>query len=422
MTSEFKYLMNLVGNSAQGKTPAMPPDSLDWNRQYRLSNEQTVSTLFAYALKTNPSIPCPVQLRDSAITSMQGAAINNYMRRQRILALLHLFEEQGIHAVLLKGYAVAVEYCSPECRVSADTDVWVAPTEEQRACELLKRQGFTVEPRWKNGHHAVCHHPTMGCVELHVILYDEIVEDVWFNRMDGSEFVQEPNEKMDCETDSYYTLGKTDHLIFLTLHMVKHFIISGMSLRMMLDVALFIKNHSSEVDNERFWNTMRSLKYDRCVNTILWTMVLYAGFAESDFIGISSTAPDNITEILDDLEVGGSMGIKDKENREDGWRAFNREKLMQSKGGIAYKLYMIKWQSSSYMKALFPDSAELAKRYPYINKQPILIPYAWLNRLIVRGFGMLRRGEIRRHIVSDENKLAVSGIERFELFRRLGML
>ena len=29
-------------------------------------------------------------------------------------------------------------------------------------------------------------------IELHVILYDEIVEDVWFGKMDGSEFVVEP--------------------------------------------------------------------------------------------------------------------------------------------------------------------------------------------------------------------------------------
>jgi hypothetical protein len=420
MSPEFKYLMSFCGNSSQGTKPEAPPDQLDWNKLYRLSNEQTVSTLLAYALKTNPSISCPESIRTSAIASMRTAAINNYMRRERILALLRIFEDTGIHAVLLKGYAVAGEYCSPECRVSADTDVWVAPVDEERACELLKRQGFSVDPRWKNGHHAVCHHPTMGCLELHVILYDEIVEEVWFNKMDGSEFIQEPHEWVKTDVGSYYSLGKTDYIIFLTLHMIKHFIISGMSLRMMLDVALFYKNHIGEFDIERFWNTMRSLKYECCVNTILWAMVMYAGF--SHFVGMSDTPPENIDEILDDLELGGTMGIKDKQNREEGWHAFNREKLMQSKSGIGYKLYMIKWQSSGYLKALFPDKRTLAKRYPYVNDKTWLIPYAWVHRLIFRGIVRLRRGEIKSNIVSDESKLAVSGKERLEMFRRLGMI
>lgn len=420
MSPEFKYLMNLSGNSAQGKRPDAPPDDLDWSKLYHLSNEQTVSTLAAFALKSNSALNCPAPLRDSAIASMRAAAVKNFIRREKILELLRIFEEQGIHAVLLKGYAVAGEYCSPECRVSADTDVWVEPADEERACELLKRQGFSVEPRWKNGHHAVCHHPTMGCLELHVNLYDEIVEDVWFNKMDGSEFVQEPHEMIATQNGSYYTLGKTDHLIFLTLHMIKHFIISGMSLRMMLDVALFYKNHYMEVDIERFWNTMRSLKYERCVNAILWAMVQYAGFPK--FAGVSNNPAENIDEILDDLERGGTMGINDKANREDGWHAFNREKLMQSKSRLGYKLYMFKWQLSGYMKALFPDKDTLAMRYPYVGDKPWLMPYAWVHRLIFQGIARMRRGEIKSHIVSDESKLAASGKERLEMFRRLGMI
>ena len=422
MTIEFQYLMNLVGCDAQGKKPARSSDYLDWERLRRLASEQTVVTLAAFALKANPDIDCPGKLRDAMISSMRGAAVKNYMRREHIMKLLKRFEEEGIHAVLLKGYAIAGEYCSPECRVSADTDIWVAPKDEEKACEFLKKQGFAVEPRWKNGHHAVCHHPTMGCVELHVILYDEIVEEIWFNKTDGHEFICEPNEKVDGEDGTYYTLGKTDHLIFLTLHMIKHFIISGMSLRMMLDVALFMKNHSQEVNVERFWDTMRNLKYEKCVNTILWAMVQYAGFRTEDFPGIDAISPDGIDEVIADLEIGGNMGMNDKTNREDGWNAYNRELLLKNKSQIAYKLYMVKWQSSNYIKALFPSRIDLAKRYPYVMEKPWLIPYAWTHRLLFRGLRTIHKGNLISHTVADEKQLTTTGKERLEMFRRLGML
>lgn len=136
-------------------------------------------------------------------------------------------------------------------------------------------------------------------------------------------------------------------------------------------------------------------------------MVRYAGF--SNFLGMSDNPPVNVDEILDDLELGGTMGINDKSNREEGWHAFNREKLMQSRSEFGYKLYMLKWQSSGYVKALFPDKKALAKRYPYVREKPWLIPYAWIYRLIFRGIVRLSRGQITSHVVSDEGKLAVSG-------------
>ena len=414
--------MNLVGCGAQGKVPDAPPDNLNWEHLYRLAREQTVEILLAYTLKVNPAIQCPAHLREVMVSSIRGATIKNYMRREHIMQLLKRFEDEGIHAVLLKGYGVAVEYCSPECRISADTDIWVAPLDEDKACELLKRQGFTVEPRWKNGHHAVCYHPTMGCVELHVILYDEIVEEVWFNKTDGREFVLEPNEKIMHEDASYYTLGKTDFLIFLTLHMIKHFILSGMSLRMMLDVSQFLKNHSHEVNIERFWNTMRGLKYDKCVNAILSAMVRYAGFQRADFLSHVEMDSNQIEEMMTDLEIGGSMGINDKTNREDGRHAYNRELILKNKSKTGYILYMLKWQSSSLIGSLFPRRVDLAKHYPYVMKKPWLIPYAWTHRLIFRGLKWVAKGDVFSNIVTDEKKLAASGKKRLEMFRRLGML
>ena len=422
MTYEFEYLMHLLGYSAQGKDIQTPRQAIDWNFLFRLANEQTALPLLAYALKKAPDIACPAELKDQAISDMRSAAISNCIRVNGVMKLLGVFKKAGIHAVVLKGFSVAKEYQAPECRISGDADIWVKPADENRACEVIKRQGFKVESRWENGHHAVCHHPQLGCVELHVILYDEIVEDVWFNKTDGDEFVREPHEKVITPDGEYYTLGKTDNMIFLTLHMIKHFVISGISLKMMLDVALFMKNHVHEVDFQRFWVTMRDLEFDVCVSTILWAMVHYGGFHEDDFPGIAATEPQKIFLLLDDLESGGWLGMKDKENREDGWHAYNRERLLENRSEAGYRAYMIKWQHASYWNALFPSRELMAKRYRYVIDKPWLIFYAWIYRLIFLGMAYLKSGHMGSRIVKDEGILAARGKERLERFRKLGML
>ena len=286
----------------------------------------------------------------------------------------------------------------------------------------MKQQGFSVEPRWKNGHHAVCHHPSLGCVELHVILYDEIVEEVWFGKMDGSEFVIQPHLHIESEDGKYYTLGYTDHFVFLALHMIKHFIISGLTAQMMMDVALYFKKHKAEIDVDRFWNTINSLHYDKLLNSILWAMVRYCGFSKDDLPGICAEAPEQVDMILSDLEEGGWMGYTDKEAREEGWHEYNRQILIEKKSKLQYWLYMLRWKMDMYVSAMFPTKKTLAKQYPYVHKYPILMPWAWLHRLIFRGSRAVKKGALTAYIVTDESKVSAAGKDRVQMFRKLKML
>ena len=275
-------------------------------------------------------------------------------------------EAAGITAVLLKGYAIDDCYALPKSRMCGDADNWINPKDEDLACGFMKEQGFTVIPRWKNGHQAVCNHSKLGCVELHVILYDEIVEDVWLGKMDGSEFVVESYLQIYSEDGKHQTLVYTDHSIFLALHMIKHFIPSGLTVQMMLDAALYFKRHAAQIDGERVWNMINSVHYGRLFNCILWVMICYCGFKQNDFPGICEDASEQVAEILSDLEDGGWMG----------WQEYNRQILMENRSRLQYFLYMLRWKSDMHWKALFPTWEALAKQYPYVVKSALLIPLA----------------------------------------------
>lgn len=422
MTNEFKMLMRLVGAAARGEEVSDCPNALDWSKIERKANEQAVQSLLGYALRLSPALDCPLELRKRWIARMRKQAFSNHAWKHLTLQLLERMNAAGIPALLIKGYAVAECYAAPDCRLSGDTDLLIEPKDEKRACAFMQSNGFAVEKRWRNGHHDVCQHPQLGCVELHVMLYDEIVEDVWFGKMDGREFVCEPAIEISTQEGSYRTLGFTDHLIFLMLHLIKHFIFSGMSLRMMLDVALFFSHNAERIDSARFWKTMQDLSYETIAQSILQAMVSYCGIDAASIPGLRAVCAEQVDMILHDLEDGGWLGQIDKRSREEGWYEYNRQLLMKNRSRAQYLTFMLRWKKGSYLRALFPSRKTLAMQYPCAQKSAILIPFVWLHRLVFRGGRVIRKGALVASIVTDEGKISDLGQKRVQMFKQLMMI
>lgn len=331
-------------------------------------------------------------------------------------------EAAGIPVRLVKGYAVGEYYGYPESRVSTDTDLLIRPEDEEKACAFLEAKGFSVNQRWSNGHHATAHHEFYGFVEVHVRLYDELVEDVWFGRDMSSGFVlEEPLAVHSCD-GVYHTLGVTDHLLLLALHMIKHFILSGISIRMILDIACYISENREHIDFERFWSTMKGLKYDQLIQCVLWASVKYCGFERESFPGLDASFVDSpkVEQVLADLESGGFLGMQIRMESKAGWLEYNRQIIVKDKGKRGYTLYMIWCKIKSYMRTMFPTREQLAKQYPYVLKKSWLIPYAWLHRFVFRGIRRLVSGETTAWIVDDKTQLSSTAEKRVQLFRELG--
>lgn len=413
MTYEFELVMRLMGTASRGTDAAIPTEDVDWKRVFLLAKQQQILPLICHALKGNPPSGCP---------NVLSSVLTDCARKGSVIALLEEMNAAHISCYVVKGFAAGINYASPEYRISGDTDIVIDPADENRACTFLENHGFTVTPRWEHGHHAVATHPQMGIIEVHVQLYDELVEDVWFSGIDTHALMLEPKEQIKTPDGAYWTLGPTDHVIFMALHLVKHFILSGMSLRMMMDVALAITKHRESVDMERFWLTLHSLHYDTLINTILWALIRYCGFAPEDFPGIGKCDHDRIQLILDDLEKGGWLGKNAEEARKAGWYEYNRQLLLKKKGNMQYRLYMLNWKHCFRLSTLLPGKKRLSRNYPWVLKYPLLIPFAWIHRVLFRGFALLRGGAWTKAILCDNDKISDESKARIAMFRRLEML
>ncbi len=416
MTYEFEYLMHLFACGSKGLTPQPPRQSVDFDRLIQLAQEQSVLPLVGTALSKTSDIGFPSEKVTALVNITRKQALSNYVKRRQIFKLLQDFEKAGIQAVLLKGYAVADMYAEPDCRISADTDIYVNIKDEKQSYKLLREHGFKVNPRSHLSHHAVCEHPQMGHIELHAILYAKIVEDVWFEKTNDQQFICEAYERHESEDGSFYTLGKTDNLIFIVLHMIKHFIFCGTSLRQMMDIALYLNTYKNQINFKRFWEMLESLRYQKLMNTVLSVLVSYCGFLSNNLFGFVKVDDTAISALLEDLETGGWLGTNESDKRKSAWYKYNRIKFTEKGTSVSYWFYMAKRNIIYYFLSIFPPLSSLKKKYPYAVKIIWFVPIAWTQHLLT-GFLKLLNGKLGTGIVNNKNRILEDKKDRVQLFK-----
>lgn len=423
MTPEQQYLMYLYSCGAVGAHAKAPEAELDWQTLFRLAEEQTVAHTLAMALKNAPEIEPPGELRAAAMAALLGTAIKTRLKTTAILALLGRMEKAGLHAVVLKGCDVARLYANPECRISADTDLLISPADERRALDFLAAEGFEVTERGKATHHSVCRHPTLGLFEVHVSLWEDAFDDVVFDRIGLKEAGREAHRLVAAEGGEYYALGSSDALLFLTLHMMKHFVVTGLGLRMMMDVALYFKSVAGEVDPEWFWGVLRSLRLENTLNCILGAMIEHCGFEKKDFPGMGAYSREDIETVLADMFKGGWQGEHDKDSRREGWYYYRREKKLSGLGRFRYFFYIRRIIFMDRLRAVFLPRERLALKYPQLEGQPWKYPFLIVKRILTDGLRRLfSKNRKSRQNISDEASLAPQGRERIKMLRQLGIL
>lgn len=413
----MQTLIRLV--SAGARKEDVSSLSVDWNTVLPLAVEQHVIPLLACALLSSPDMDCPETIREYLLHEMRNVSASNLVRRQRILKLIDELQNEGFRIKVLKGYAIAGYYAYPEIRDAADVDLLIDPNQEKMIYRILEQKGFKVTPRSKTSHQGVCQHSKYGVVEIHAHLYDELVEDVWFQGMDENEYQAETPINLIIDECNTKTLGYTDQLVFLALHMIKHFISGGLTIRMLLDVALFFDQNSKQIDSARFWNTMDKLQYATLVHTILGLIVTHGGFDRVDFQGMKEFDRSLVDQLLLDIQCGGYMGSKEINERQDASMEYNRRLLLKRKSFPAYIMYMIKWKLRSAASHMFPEKSQLFKEYPLLLRWPVAIPFVRLYQAIEYPLRKLSTGILVHQIRSENSAISPISKARIELFEAL---
>lgn len=416
----MESVIRFASAGAKGDSVNRPP--YDWGDFVKCATEHHVLPLVACALLNSSEIACPDDMKEYMLDSMRNISASNLIRRQRVLGLINDLQKANFRIQVLKGYAIAGYYAYPEVRESVDVDLLINPKQEKDIYSYLEGKGFKVTPRSRTSHQGVCQHSKYGVVEIHAHLYDEIVADVWFRGINENDYQTETPIEIVIDGCRTQTLGYTDQLIFLVLHMIKHFIGSGLTIRMILDVALFFSHHREHIDIERFWDTMEKLRYSTLVQCALKLVVIYGGFDPSSFRGVKDVDRGLVNQLVEDIERGGYMGSNEMKERQDASMEYNRRMLLRDKPYFVYFLYMLRWKLRSAWSHMFPEKMYLIKEYPYLQRWPICLPLVRICKAISYPLSKLHSGILMRQIRTESSTISLASKERIKLFEELKII
>lgn len=418
----FEQLLSLTVCGAISTNEKIGLHVSEWQEIINLAAKHDVLPLLGNALLNHPEITCPEQYRVYLIDLARTQSAINLVRETRFFSLIKEMEQAKFDVCVIKGYILADYYAYPECRNSSDNDILVPVRQEKRVYEFLEEKGFKICARSKTRHHAVCQHPKYGVLEVHVHLYDEVVRESWFNGISEAELLSEPTQRMENQFGGCTTLGYTDHMMFIALHLIKHFIRSGIGIKMILDLMLFMRENAACIDIDRLWSILDHVHQRRFMNAVIGLMIQTGLFTQSNFPGSMATEKELVDALLADMLRGGYLGSDEMVERTECCDEYNRRMLLKHKGIMLFQWYMLSLKFRGAITKMFPRVEEIKRLYPKAEKGKCYMLYAYLRQMVAYPLSKLCKKEVRRQLKPQSIIDSSLARKRLELFEQLDML
>ena len=312
-------LLNCISAALDGRECALTLAPDDWTALLRLAGEQKLLPLVYAAVRGTPGFAAaPEAVRAAARRQTMREAAAQTVHTEAFLRLYQALRADGLAPGVVKGIVCRALYPQPELRPSSDEDLYLTAAEMPRFHAVLLRAGFVLtEPErdYRSAHEARYVHPDTGLVvEGHWALFP--TEYAVYAALN----VQLPNlmqRAQDWESGGV-TLrvpDVCDHLIFLLLHAFKHFISSGVGVRQLCDIALWMRRFGAQIDWQRVRAALRATHSEGFAAAVIDAGVHWFGLERAaahippDWEMLESAA------LLADALSGGVYGSADSTRR-----------------------------------------------------------------------------------------------------------
>ena len=257
-----------------------------------------------------------------------------------------IFNENKIDFILLKGSVIRKIYPKHFLRLQGDVDVLVREKDIDLATKVLINEGYQQGHAWL--HHIEFQKNNM-IMELHHHLFKDPKQ--W-----NGYFVSPWEHTLKVENHEY-RFDDTYFVMYEIAHLAKHFKGDGAGIRPFIDF-YYIFN-CNEVDFENIKKAANKIGLENFLNSIYNVIGYFFGFDKVKYQPINCLK-DYVEIIIQSGTHGHSKNSNYYANRLAGKK--------QSK----FKFYLT---------ALFPSHEKMKLMYPYLNKYPILYPWARICRI-----------------------------------------
>lgn len=286
----------------------------DWGGVHELALRQGVSAIvFDAVTEAGIAIPRPIKMRFiSAVANIE----NEYAAKLKTAArLAEIYRQNGIRMMILKGLGLSQLYPRPNHRPCCDIDIYLFGKQHEADEILRKKYNIQID---EDKHHHTVFYIGKTMIENH---YDFMESH---SRRSKSELERRLKSIAETESPIKIEIGGQDayipspnlNALFLTLHSGAHFAAGNISIRHLIDWALFIDRFGEEVEWEKVYALADEFGFRRyidCLNTMCFN---YLGLAKKPFITCSQEK-DTVEKSWADTLKYGKESIPD--NFIKGW-------------------------------------------------------------------------------------------------------
>lgn len=400
MTIETKWLIKLLEayiNEAGVDLPA----SFSYEKLYEAAREHSVTPIIfqeLYRLDSDwekGSRESLESFKKSYISAVYLSSLQDF----GVEELGEKLAEQGIEYIPVKGYVIKNLYPEPELRTMSDIDILIQEKDRLKTDEILKNLGYE---RQGLGSNVWTYKRGMVTFEIHVNLAGK----KYWNDVDYIGYFSELFQKshpIGEKTERRLTLE--DHFLFLCFHLARHLCSTGAGIRMILDIALYIKHYDKQMDWQYIWEEADKLQLRDFIENMLF--ICRSWFhVETE---VSAERMDSrIQAIFEEYVLsGGVFGFE----REDSIRRLR--KGIRKEG--SNRSLWVKLRALLYLA--FPDREHMKDFLPELEDHPALLPAAWVKRWYL---GLRNKERVKKSLENFSGNVEEAK-SQWELLKKIGL-
>ena len=280
------------------------------------------------------------------------------VQEYEIGALLDDMERDGIDCLPMKGWVMRNYYPDPLMRSMSDFDVLIRDMDSCKMQAWMEVRGYRPEHTEQEVHDTYRKPPYMN-IELHRRLMEErrlkrqntAWRENWLASLWQKSYRLEGKEHL-------YRLSDEDFLVHHLLHFYKHFTGSGVGVRPLADLYLFLRQKRQTLDRAYLEKQLEALHiraFSAQISRLAW--VCFEG-RELD---------DSAWLVLDYLTHAGIYGDR---------ATLETSRLFESAGKTVRQS---KWKN--FFNRCFMPLASMKNTYPRLRRAPWLLPVYWGIRM-----------------------------------------
>ena len=361
----------------------------EWKELMRRSVKQSLLPVVFEAVY--PCLPEEVE-RDYRAASLEW--ISRQVRRtEDFLQLYRQLSACGIEPLVFKGIVCRDAYTLPDWRVSSDEDVYIPHEKYAEFHKKMLLLGFRgTDPNFHSEHETL-----YVCKDLRIEGHWEFFprENDFWNRVNAltADFAGRA-EYLEIEGTKLLTLEPTDHMIFLILHAMKHFILSGVGIRQICDIVHWDRKY--RINWERIRQIMSDLGGARFTAALL-----DAGHRLFGMPIPEGWIPADSTNLIRDALEGGVFGHSTEDR-------LHSSSITSSYGSGLNG-------ASNFLSTVFPPREVMEINYPWVSRSRMFLPLGWTVRLLQYAGKIGDRVSPIRSIQIGKKRMKL--IDEYEIFR-----